>query len=931
MPAQTTPPATPARPDALSPEALLPPPGDRAVDQPLRDDVRWLASALGRVIRRQAGEAVFETVEALRIDSRARRRGAGPDLKALMTRVDALPLTDAAAVGRAFTLFFVLINVAEQAHRVRRMRARDPADYGRGPAAVMAALKAAGHDAQTVADRLDGLRVQPVLTAHPTEATRKTVLNLQTRVADLLLARDGADARTLRRLADELESEVEILWLTSEVRRDRPSVYDEISNVLWYLEDRLLGGALALQREVEQAYGDVFGEARRFPQLARPGSWVGGDRDGNPFVTPETTRIATRRAARVVLRRYHASVTRLIGRISVSSRFADSPAALTALIEREREVRPELFKDNKRRDAEEPLRLALTFIAARLAATARSYGHNQGAAPADGYSSPAAFAADLEVIDAALVAAGAGHVAQALLTPLRQSLDAFGFHGVRLDVREDSDVHARAVDALFGAVGEGQADLSRLRVELLGRRPLRHPHATLDDATSRVLHTFDAIAETHRTVGPEAIPTYIISMCRRPEDLLRVLLLARESGLADLASEPPRSALDVVPLFETLDDLRNAAGVMRQLFNDPVYARQLAARGRRQEVMLGYSDSAKDAGVLPAAWALYRAQVELTAVCAEHNVSLTLFHGRGGTVGRGGGSPVFRALSALPPGSLTGRIKITEQGEIISQKFGLAPIAEHSLSLMVTGTLAASLTDWRDGAAADEEAVFDGVMERLAADALPVFRGQVHEGTALFNLFKGCTPVEELAHVHFGSRPAYRSKGSGTMKGIRAIPWVFGWTQMRLMLPGWLGVGTALQAELARPGGLARLRRMAEVWPFFDDLLGKIEMVCAKADLGIARLYVTELGGDLALFDDLAAEFERVVSAVKVIRQAEHLMGDSGWLQAAIGLRNPYLDALSLLQISLLRRRRAGVEDPKLGEALGTTLNGVAQGLRNTG
>ncbi|MCB9522468.1 MAG: phosphoenolpyruvate carboxylase [Myxococcales bacterium] len=915
---------------SLLPEALLPPPTDREVDQPLRDDVRWLASALGRVIQHQAGEHVFATVEALRVDARARRRGEGPALEALLTNVEALPLEQAAAVARGFTLFFVLINVAEQAHRVRRMRART-GEYARGPAAVMAELKAAGHDAEAVGAVLHDLRVQPVLTAHPTEATRKTVLNLQTRVADLLLQRDGAAGRERRAVDEALEAEVEILWLTSEVRRDRPSVLDEVSNVLWYLEDRLLGGALDVQRDVEQAYAAVFGQARRFPQLARPGSWVGGDRDGNPFVTPGITRIATRRTARVVILRYRAELRRLIGRLSVSTRFAPATPALIALIDRERALRPELFNDNQRRDAEEPVRLALTFMAARLDATAEAYAGNHGAPPPEAYATPEAFAADLATIDEALHAAGARHIARTLLDPLRQSLNAFGFHGVRLDVREDSEVHTRAVDALFQAVGEGPAGLARLRVELLGRRPLRHPHAPLDEATTRVVETFDAIAETHRTVGPAAAPTYIISMCRRAEDLLRVLLLARESGLVDLASDPPRSAIDVVPLFETLDDLRNGPEIMRSLFQDPVYARQLAARGRKQEVMLGYSDSAKDAGVLPAAWALYRAQQALTDVCAEHKVQLTLFHGRGGTVGRGGGSPVFRALSALPPGSLTGRIKITEQGEIISQKFGLAPIAEHSLSVMVTGTLSAALSDWRKGVDAAEVAEFDQVMERLSADALPVFRERVHAGTDLFHLFKQCTPVEELAHVHFGSRPAYRKSGAGTMKGIRAIPWVFGWTQMRLMLPGWLGVGTALQAEIARPGGLQRLRRMAQVWPFFDDLLGKVEMVCAKADLGIARLYVETLNGDRALLADLEAEFARAVTAVKAIRGAEHLMGDSGWLQAAIGLRNPYLDALSLLQVSLLKRRRAGDESAALDEALGTTLNGVAQGLRNTG
>lgn len=926
----------------LLPESLLPAPDSREVDRPLREDVRWLSSALGKVIAHQAGEAVFEMVESLRVDSRARRRGQGPSLETLLARVDALPLRDAAEVGRAFTLFFVLINVAEQAHRVRRNRARDTAGqtYQHGPGATLAALKASGHSAEAVASALDGLSVQPVLTAHPTEATRRTVLDLQARVADLLLARDTADAREREALNTALLAEVEVLWLTSEVRRDRPSVLDEVGNVLWYLQDRLLGAAQAVQQEVETAFTEVFGETRHFPPLVRPGSWVGGDRDGNPFVTPDVTRRATRRAAQVVVRRHLGAVQRLVGRVSISSRFAPALPGLQALVDRDREVFPDVFRANMRRDGEEPFRLALTLISARLQTTADALARDTGAPGHTGYATAAAFAADLAVVHEALVSAGAGGVAETALAPLQRDVAAFGFYGVRLDVREDSDVHARAVDALFAALGEEAPDHARLQAEALGRRPLRNPHVHLDDATRRVVDTFEAIADTHRDLGPEAISTYIISMCRRPEDLLRVLVLARDAGLVDLSGPTPRSSLDVVPLFETLDDLERGAEVLTALLADPAYIRQLQARGNRQEVMLGYSDSAKDAGVLPAAWALYRAQAALTTVAAKAGISLTLFHGRGGTVGRGGGSPVYRALTALPPGSLQGRIKITEQGETISQKFGLMPIARHSLSVMVAGTLAASSADWKRDVSPEVIPAFVETMDRLAAAALPAFREPVHQGTALFGLFRDCTPVQELAHVHFGSRPAYRASGSGTMRGIRAIPWVFGWTQMRLMLPAWLGVGTALAAEIERPEGLARLQHMAKVWPFFDDLLSKVEMVCAKADLGIARLYVRELGGDEALLDGLVAEFARTVDALRAIRGKPHLMNDSGWLQVAIGLRNPYLDPLSLLQVSLLRRRRAldaeasaltEAERVLLGEALGTTLNGVAQGLRNTG
>jgi phosphoenolpyruvate carboxylase len=412
-----------------------------------------------------------------------------------------------------------------------------------------------------------------------------------------------------------------------------------------------------------------------------------------------------------------------------------------------------------------------------------------------------------------------------------------------------------------------------------------------------------------------------------------VLVLAREAGLVDLASVPPVSDLDVVPLFETLDDLRGAAEVMRSLYADRLYRRQLEARGERQEIMLGYSDSAKDAGMLPAAWALYQAQEQLAEVSRSVGVKLTMFHGRGGTVGRGGGSPVFRALTALPPGSLRGSIKITEQGEVISQKYGLSEIADRSLEVTLAGTLMAGFADWRrDVDPADVER-YRQIMDRAAELALPAFRKLVYEDDRLFTMLSEATPLRELGRVHFGSRPAYRERGAGTMAGIRAIPWVFGWTQIRLLLPGWLGVGTALETLSEEVGG-DTLAEMAARWPFFDDLLGKVEMVCAKADLTVARAYVERLDGDMALFEELAAELGRTVEQIRRIRGGE-LLADQPLLDAAIDLRNPYLDPLSLLQISLLgKRRHLDEADPDRAEieaALATTLGGVAHGLRNTG
>jgi phosphoenolpyruvate carboxylase len=491
------------------------------------------------------------------------------------------------------------------------------------------------------------------------------------------------------------------------------------------------------------------------------------------------------------------------------------------------------------------------------------------------------------------------------------------------------------VASIASVVGLPEPTIDVLRRELGGRRPLVGAHVPLDEDTLRTLDVFHVMREIQDEVGAAAARTYIISMARGPEDLLRVLLLAREAGLVDLVSDPPESRLDVVPLFETLDDLESAARVVRELFDDPAYRRQLEARGRRQEIMIGYSDSAKDAGLLPAAWALYRAQEAIAELADSSGIAVTLFHGRGGTVGRGGGSPVWRALAALPPGTVCGHIKITEQGEIISQQFGLLPIAVRSLEVNVAGTLLQAFTDWRKDLAPGEEERFRETMDRMAADALPVYRALVHEDPSVFEMLQQTTPVKELAHVQFGSRPVYREKSSHNMDSIRAIPWMFGWTQIRLMLPAWLGVGTALERVTTDRDGLALLRRMAVAWPFFDDFLGKVEMVCAKTDLDIARAYVTHLGGDVSLLDRLAEEFRRTVRALLVIRDAQELLTDNDVLRTSIALRNPYVDPLSLLQISLLRQKRARVEgDPsmkQLDNAIGTTLNGVAQGLRNTG
>ena len=893
---------------------MIPAPAVRPEDVPLHEDVRWLAASLGRVILRLEGQAAFDSVESLRRACRARRHAEpdAPTLATLLEQVSALPIERAAIVARAFTLFFLLINTAEQVHRVRRTRTyrsteSDEPQPG-GARWAMRTLRSEGHSAADVERAMLSLDVRPVLTAHPTESTRRTLLALQARVADLLLAREGASPSDRRVIEDKLDAEVELLWLTDEVRHDRPTVMDEVSTVVWYLETRFLDATEQARETFVRAFEDEFDLTSDRLRQAVPlsiGNWVGGDRDGNPFVTPEVTIATARRASFAILGRYARSVDELVERLSISADLAEPSAGLIASIERDATLVPDVYEANRRRNAKEPVRLKLTLMRARVEATRRLIAlRDAGSAVSEpaAYTSAAELERDLVLVRQNLTSAGATQVMRATIDPLLATVRAHGFHGYLMDVRDHAD---------------------SIREAVAGQSP-------------RVAETFRTIRTIQDEMGERAASTYIVSMTTEPSDLLRVLQLGAESGLVALDDDPPTSRLDVVPLFETLGDLQRAPEVMGTLLRDERYRRQLHARGNTQEVMIGYSDSGKDAGILASSWALYEAQEALAAVFNEAGVALRFFHGRGGSAGRGGGSPVYRALAALPPATVNGRIKITEQGEIVSQQFGLLPVAERTLEVTLAGVLMHQFNRGPDiGGEGPERSEFRETMRDLAQRGLAVFRELVHEGDALFRMFRAVTPVEALANARFGSRPAYRPGAKAGIEGIRAIPWVFGWTQIRLMLPGWLGAGTALGHYVAMPGGLDVLKRMAQRWPFFDDLLSKIEMVCAKADMEIARLYVDTLGGDSELFERLEAEFDATVDAILRIKGSDALMRDMPVLQSAIMLRNPYVDPLSLLQVSLMRRRAgespADSEGNTVDAVLSTTLSGIAQGLRNTG
>lgn len=919
----------------------------RREDLPLHEDVRWLAGALGRVIRRLEGDEAFTIVERLRVATRARRHGESdaPTLDGLLKLIDGLSVAQCAMAARAFTLFFLLINTAEQTHRVRRRNSY----LGKGvtdpqPASArwtMRQLRHLGASAEAIERAMLTLDIRPVLTAHPTESTRRTLLGLQARVADDLLARESAPPDEVRLVEQSLEGEVELLWLTGEVRQDRPTVLDEVSSALWYLETRLLEANAFVHSTLALAFEDEFARSADKFRLSVPlrfGTWVGGDRDGNPYVTPQITIATSRRASHVILGRYRDTLDDLTRRLSLSSSIAPPLEALMTSLEKDHKLLPLIWKKNNKRNADEPLRLKLSFMSARIEATRRLVAsRDAGRARKEpaAYPNVAAFEEDLVLVRKSLLRAGAEQACRTTVDPLYAAVRAHGFHGFMMDVRDHAEVHAAAVKEIL-APKNGDADGDRLRSALLQTRPMLNKSRKISDATRKAVDTMEAIRTIQGEAGEQAACTYIVSMTRSAEDLLKVMVLAREAGLLNLAAAKPVSRLDVVPLFETVDDLERAPEVMRSLFADPVYSRQLEARGRKQEVMIGYSDSGKDAGMIAASWGLYRAQESLAEVCDAAGVELRLFHGRGGSVGRGGGSPVYRALAALPPGTTRGRIKITEQGEIISQQFGLVPVAERTLEVTAAGVLLHEFSDWRKKVGVKEVEDFREVMDRVSARSRDIYHKLVYENDKLFQLFRMATPIDELANARFGSRPAYRPGATTGIEGIRAIPWGFGWTQIRLMLTGWLGIGTALGEEVSTRTGLRRIQRMSASWPFMDDLLGKAEMVCAKTDVEIARAYVRHLGGDRKLVESLIDEYQRAVEALLLIRGHRQLLDDSPVLQSAIALRNPYVDPLSLLQISLLRRKRTGVaknerEREAIDDALATTLSGIAQGLRNTG
>ena len=919
----------------------------RPEDVPLWEETRLLGRTLGSVLRAETGEAGFARVESIRQAAvRFRRASAdeAPAIRADLHRLlDALDVEQTLTVVRAFSYFSLLANIAEDVHQNRRRRAHLRAHEPARPGSVAYALERlwqAKLPAQRVAAFFERAFVSPVLTAHPTEVQRRSILECQAEVAAILHRRDAAvyTGESLAALDGELEGLVLTLWQTATLRTTRLRVIDEIDNGLSFYHYTFLRELPRLHLGLEDALRAraELGADFKLPAVLQMGSWIGGDRDGNPYVTADVLSGAIRRQSAVALRHYLDEVHALGRELSLSRELARPTAALDALAASAGDPSP--FRDN------EPYRQALVGIYARLAATLVAL---TGLRPARDpqveqrpYADCAGFAADLDVIEASLRGHGSGRLADGRLRILQRAVGVFGFHLATLDLRQNSIVHEEVVAELLAKAGvtAGYRELDEVqRVAILSQelarpRPLLSPYIDYSKLTTGEIAILRVGAQIRRDLGPEALANYVISKCESVSDLLEVGVLLREVGLLTYA---PAMAchVNVVPLFETIADLRDCCDVMGAAFANPLYRQWLASRDDLQEVMLGYSDSNKDGGYVTANWALYMAERGLVDLFAAARVRLRLFHGRGGTVGRGGG-PAYQAILAQPRGSVAGAMRITEQGEIIASKYSDPELGRHNLETLLAAVIEASLIDPAPGDDAGDDDAFREVMRALSGTAYGAYRALVYDDPHFAAYFHATTPVSEIAELNIGSRPASRT-GSRKIEDLRAIPWVFSWGLCRLMLPGWFGFGTAVDAWLrANPDGLALLRRMYAHWPFLRAFLSNMYMVLAKSDLAIASRYAA-LYGDAVQRDPIFAAIrdEDALTCRHLFAITEHagLLADNPTLARSIRNRFPYIDPLNHVQVEVLKRLRAGDTDERTRRALHLTINGLAAGLRNSG
>ncbi len=911
-------------------------------DQPLREDVRLLGRILGDTLREQEGEESYALIENVRrLAVRFRKTQDDRDREQLEQTLDALSPSETLAVVRAFSYFSQLSNIAEDLHHNRRHRAHLQA--GSAPkdgslALALDRLEDKTPTSQALQQFLDNAIISPVLTAHPTEVQRKSILDCQLIISRLLAERDRMDM-TPDELADNEETLrrfVLILWQTRMLRTAKLTVNDEIKNGLEFYRYTFLSEIPKIYANLEKQLEARFDKGLKVPPLLRVGSWIGGDRDGNPFVTHEVMLDAVQQHSSLALEHYLAEVNLLGRRLSLTDRLVDVSDALRKL--------SDASPDKTSQRLDEPYRRALILIYARLSATSKQLGLKLShRAPIDSHAQPYVsaqdFIADLDVLIDSLFKHGAVYLARGRIAYLRRAVEVFGFHLAPLDMRQHSAIHEQTVSELFARSG-AQADYASLdeaarRAVLL--QALQEGKVLLGDlaqysaSVQSELRIMQTAAQIQQRFGRAALPNHIISKTDAVSDMLELALMLQQVQL--LASgATPALHINIIPLFETIEDLRGCGPIMDELFAIPYYRELLKSRGNTQEVMLGYSDSNKDGGYITANWELYKAELVLVDVFKKHGVELRLFHGRGGTVGRGGG-PSYDAILAQPPGSVNGQIRITEQGEVISSKYSNPEIGRRNLETLIAATLEATLLHHHGADSAMPE--YHRIMEELSRDAFACYRQLVYETPGFTEYFFTSTPIREIAELNIGSRPSAR-KASDRIEDLRAIPWVFSWGLSRTLLPGWLGFGGAVKQFLAREGetGKAQLQAMYQNWPFFRGLMSNMDMVLSKTDMGIASRYA-ELVEDVELreriFAAINSEWETTVEMLFEVTGSAALLQDNPAFARSLMTRTPYIDPLNHLQVALLQRHRAGDNSEQVKRAIHLTINGIATGLRNSG
>ncbi|MEM8902092.1 MAG: phosphoenolpyruvate carboxylase [Actinomycetota bacterium] len=899
-------------------------------DRALRDDIRRLGRQLGDTLERQEGPELLQLVERVRMLARAMRRdgdeSAGTELSKLLAESD---LVDAIRLARAFTTFFHLANVAEQVHRIEELNTGPRSAAGGRFRATAERVLDRGVAPEELAALMQRAELRPVVTAHPTEASRRSILDKLSEIAVLLGRRNDASvpAHEEERIDRRIQVLIDQLWQTDEIRRDKPQPLDEARSILWYVEQTLSHGLPELLDDVHGVMHDLGVPLPIDTVPIRFGTWVGGDRDGNPFVTPEVTRNVVGLQRSLALGLLRDEINPLLRELSMSIEIRPASAELDEWLDERAETYADVLGAVARINEGEPYRLALAIIRERLDETAQEPPGPRA------YARPDDLADDLAVLHRSLLEQDGELVAHGRLARVRRMLDASGFHLATLDIREHARRHHEALARLFALHDVDYEGMDRderakrLGEELNGRRPLAPAAAEIDPSDAlAVFHELRALIDAN---GSGLVESYIVSMTTDVDDLLAVAVLAREAGLVDLGAGVAR--FSVVPLFETIEDLRGIGSTMDRLLSTPAYRELVRIRGDHQEVMVGYSDSNKDGGITTSQWEIHKALRELRDVAARHGVRLRVFHGRGGTIGRGGG-PTNESILGQPAGLLDGEVKVTEQGEVISDKFGLPELAHRNLDLALSALVEASLA--HRVPLVDDATLgrWDEVMELVSEAAFAAYRELV-ESDGFVAYFRSSTPVEELAELKIGSRPARRGGSDTGLEGLRAIPWVFGWNQSRQIIPGWFGLGSGLAA--ARAAGFGdSLVAMASQWPFFRTFVSNVEMTLAKTDLTIAARYVDRLVDPehRATFEAIQVEHERTAVELGHLTGRD-LLTQLPVLKRTLAVRDRYLDPLNVLQVELLARTRVpeAADDERCRRALLLTVNGVAAGLRNTG